>query len=400
MIHRLKSIYITPILLLLLIAILSSCSKDDNELKGYTGENKIVLLSNNTSFIQDNGNDELVVNVHLVNKLTEDITLEFALENHIVNLQPIVAIDNPVITFKAGEKKGILKIKSSSRQLLDSEHRVTLNLIKNSSTLSIDKEYSFTVTPIKKTQALTDKQIELLDGYKRKGLDLYPLMGDIEVETTINFPGEGNLETLYKPYTSKIKGHTSITLSNKSTAEQPILKMVSNPMGIESYLYQLFRQLTIDDLDFWTQSPSAQQIMSLINLSSSTKETFEVELDDITIDLKTKQISYHSTLQNMWGDDFTAVPFQFKYSAWDRLKKLLDEGNPLAIENVEMGGSVNPQNYINISDISDDNYGQGDLGNYRKSSAKLTDNKLNFQFVMGHEHANDYILFTVEYKLK
>ncbi|EPH09515.1 hypothetical protein HMPREF9713_02852 [Myroides odoratimimus CCUG 12700] len=399
MTHHLQIKYLAPIFIFLL-AFASSCNKEDNELLGYTGENKIVLLSNSAPFIQDNGTDELLVDVHLVNAIKEDISLEFALDNHIINQQPIVALENNSITFKAGEKKGVLKIKSISRQILDAEHTVSIKLINNSSTLPLEKEYKFIITPIKKTQELTDKQIELLDGYKRKGLDLYPLMGEIAVETTINFPGEGNLETMYKPYTSKVKGYTAITLSDKSTPEQPILKMVSNPMGIENYLYQLFRIETIDDQDFWTQSPSAQQIMSLINLSATSKESFEVELDDINIDLKTRQVSYLSTLQDLWNDEYTAVPFQFKYSAWDRLKKLLDEGNPLAIENVEMGGSVNPQHYINTSDISEDDYGKGEFGNYRKTSAKLTETNLNFQFVIGHTNANDYILFTVEYKLQ
>lgn len=399
MIHRLRIIHLFPIITLLL-ALMSSCNKEDNELKGYTGENKIVLLSESAAFMQDNGTDELLVNVHLVNRIQEDVTLVFALDNNILNQQPIATLDNPTISLKAGEKKGVLKIKSTARQVLDSEHKITLKLIKNSSSIPLNKEYNFIVTPIKKTQELTDKQIELLDGYKRKGLDLYPLIGDIEVKTTINFPGNGNLETLYKPYTSQVKGYTSITLSDMSTPEQPVLKMTSNPMGMESYLYELFRQLTIDDLEFWTQHPSAQQVMSLINLSTTTKEIFEVELDDIVINLKTKQITYTSILKTQYDDEYTAVPFQFKYSAWDRLKKLLDEGNPLAIENTEMGGSVNPYIYLNTSTVAEDDYGAGEFGNYRDTSAKLTDTSLHFQFVMGHEHAADYILFNVEYKLK
>lgn len=383
----------------LLSTLIISCTKED-DLQGYTGENKIVLLNDNAAFMQDNGTDELLVNVYLVNRVTEDITLEFALENHIVNLQPIVVIENPIITFKAGEKKGVLKIKSTSRQLLNSEHKVTLKLIKNSSTLPLDKDYNFYVTPIKKTQELTDKQIELLDGYKRKGLDLYPLMGEIEVETTINFPGDSNLQTMYKAYTSVIKGYTSITLSDKSTPDTPILKMTSNPMGIESYLYQLFRLETIDDLEYWTQYPSAQQIMSLINLSSTTKETFEIELDDIKIDLSSRQITYIHYDKNEWGNDINTIPFQFKYSAWDRLQKLIDEGNPLAIENVEMGGSVDPSIYINQTNITHDDFDNNGDGAWKETTAKLADNKLNFQFIISHANAGDYISFNVEYKLK
>ncbi|MTG97057.1 MULTISPECIES: DUF4929 family protein [Myroides] len=392
--------YLTIFTGILLSLFTLSCTQDDNQLQGYTGENRIVLQPNGTHILQDNSTDEVTVNVFLVNSITEAVTLEFALENNTIDGKDILTIENPIIQFAPKEKKAQLKIKSSSRQLLSDETTITIKLINNTSKLPLDKEVQLLVTPIKKVEALTDKQIELLDGYKRKGLDLYPLMGEIKVNTTINFPGGANLETMYQAETSQINGITTITLSDKSTPEQPVLKMVSNPMGIEGYLYKLQRLLTIDDNEFWTQVPASQHIMNLINLSATSKETFEVELDDIYIDLKTRKLSYTKTFQDIWGDDYTIVPFQFKYSAWDRLKKLLDEGNPLAIENTEMGGTVNPSYYLNNQDIQEDYYDMGEGGNYRTTSATLTDTHLNFQFIIGHEHANDYILFTVEYKLK
>lgn len=397
--HRLKLCYIVP-LLILIVFILASCSKEDNDLKGYTGENKIVLLANTTNFMQDNGTDELLVNIYLVNSVSETVTLEFALNNNTVNQQELTVLEQSTITFKPGEKKAQLKVKSKSRGLLDQEHTFTIKLVKNTSTLPLDKDFLINLIPIRRAEALSDHQIELLDGYKRRGLDLYPLMGDVPVEANVKFPGGGNLETMYHPKDITLKGYTSITLSERATADRPVLKMVSNPMGIESYLYELFRSETVDDKDFWMQTPSVQQIIGLINLSPTSKETFEVELDEIAIDLKTRKITYLSTLKNIFEDEYTAVPFTYKYTAWDRLKKLIDEQNPLAVENYEMGGSVYPGHYINTSDITTDEFTTDGQGYWRESTATLSDNMLSFQFTISHTNASDYVLFNIEYKLK
>lgn len=397
--HRLKLFYIVP-LLILVVFLLASCSKEDNDLKGYVGENKIVLLANTTNYMQDNSTDELLVNVYLVNSVTETVTLDFALDNNIVDQQALTILEQSTITFKPGEKKGQLKIKSKSRGLLDKEHTININLVKNSSALPLEKAFVISLLPIRRAEALTDHQIELLDGYKRRGLDLYLLMGDIPVVANVKFPGGGNLETMFYAKDIVLNGYTSITLSDLSTADRPILRMVSNPMGIESYLYELFRSETVDDKDFWTQTPSVQQIMELINLSPTSKETFEVELDEIAIDLKTRKITYLSTLKDIINDEYTAVPFTYKYTAWDRLKKLIDEQSPLAVENYEMGGSVYPGHYINNGDITTDGFTKDGMGYWREPTAILSDNTLKFQFTISHTNADDYVLFNIEYKLK
>lgn len=208
--HRLKLFYIVP-LLILVVFLLASCSKEDNDLKGYVGENKIVLLANTTNYMQDNSTDELLVNVYLVNSVTETVTLDFALENNIVDQQALTILEQSIITFKPGEKKGQLKIKSKSRGVLDKEHTININLVKNTSSLPLDKTFTINLIPIRRAEALTDHQIELLDGYKRRGLDLYPLMGDIPVVANVKFPGGGNLETMFNAKDIMLNGYTSIT---------------------------------------------------------------------------------------------------------------------------------------------------------------------------------------------
>ena len=41
-----------------------------------------------------------------------------------------------------------------------------------------------------------------------------------------------------------------ITLSENATADRPILKMIDNPMGITSFLWEIYRKETVEN-EFW-----------------------------------------------------------------------------------------------------------------------------------------------------
>lgn len=274
--------------------------------------------------MMDNATDQLEIEVLLISSLPETLELEFALNNNNVNDKIIAEIVNPKITLPPREKKAVLTIASKTNRVLTEATKIQINLTKNSSSLKLEKNLEITVIPLKNVENLTPAQIELLDGYKKQGLDLYPLMGEI------NFPGNEYFLPLNQPKLIPITGKTVLTLSDKATAEKPVLKMVSNPMGIKAYLYSLFRTITIDDKEIWTAQPASQAIMELINLTPESQETFWVTLDDIEIDVKTKKVSFWGKGINMYEDEFTIVPFIFEYSAWNRLKALVDSGDPYA----------------------------------------------------------------------
>jgi hypothetical protein len=101
----------------------------------------------------------------------------------------------------------------------------------------------------------------------------------------------------------------------------------------------------------------------------------------------------------MYEDEFTIVPFEFKYSAWDRLKALVDSGDSYATENYEMGGwMINPSYSINHADITEDEFLND---TWKETKATLTDNSLIFDFVIDYEYnAGGYVQFKAEYKLK
>ncbi|MEC4116787.1 DUF4929 family protein [Myroides phaeus] len=379
-----------------------ACSTEDNANGEFLGENKIVLIPQTSVFIKDNSTDETVIDIHLVKAVNTTIKLKFALQDNVFENTKLLEIEDPIIEFLPGQKKAQLKVKSTSRKVITKPTYISLVLVENNSTLNLEKHLQFTLQPLSATDELTPKQIELLELYKSKGLDLYSLIGDVEMTGTIYFPGDGNLDALYNKKTIQINGITTFTLSEKATAEKPVLKMTSNAMGLESYLYKLFRDLTIDDLVFWNNQgpyapPANKNIMELIGLTRESKETFEVMMDDIEIDLNTKEVSYIGKGKDFYGEEITIIPLTYRYSAYERLQQFINDKNPIAIESIENGANINPAAIINNEDIKEDNY---ENDTWSESTAMLSNDKLSFKFIMGHSQAGGYINITVDYKIK
>jgi len=387
---------------LITISSFFACSTEDNANGEFLGENKIVLIPQTSVFIKDNSTDETVIDIHLVKAVNTTIKLKFALQDNVFENTKLLEIEDPIIEFLPGQKKAQLKVKSTSRKVITKPTYISLVLVENNSTLNLEKHLQFTLQPLSATDELTPKQIELLEHYKSKGLDLYSLIGDVEMTGTIYFPGDGNLDALYDKKTIQINGITTFTLSEKATAEKPVLKMTSNAMGLESYLYKLFRDLTIDDLVFWNNQgpyapPANKNIMELIGLTRESKETFEVMMDDIEIDLNTKEVSYIGKGKDFYGEEITIIPLTYRYSAYERLQQFINDKNPIAIESIENGANINPAAIINNEDIKEDNY---ENDTWSESTAMLSNDKLSFKFIMGHSQAGGYINITVDYKIK
>lgn len=402
-----KNSKITLLLLTLITLGTSSCEKNKNE-QEFLGKNKIVLKANNSNVLQNNGYDKILIDVMLITAAAETIDLEFSLDQPAApgdssGRKDILTIENPKITLKAGEKFAQLTIKSLPEVPLTEAVDVLLQLKTNSSKIPLEGPLKLIVQPNIATVALSEEKIRLLEIYKTKGLDLYPLMGNKNLTGKINFPGGGSLISLIDKAEITLSGKTQITLSDLATAEQPVLKMVSNAMGIENYLYTLFRNLTIDDLEIWNSiskdaPPAPKKIMDLIKLSRNSAETFTVSLDAIKIDLNSKKVTFIHEYQDLRSDILIqAVPFDFHYTAWDRLQKLIEAKNPIALENTEQGGSVNPRVYLNTEGILANEYTDGI--NWTPSTATLTEQLLAFKFLLGHENMNDYIQVSVAYNL-
>ena len=164
---------------------------------------------------------------------------------------------------------------------------------------------------------------------------------------SVEVPPTDGLESLINGMKKVYTGKTVITLSEDATAEQPILKMTNNPMGLTEFMYDMLRKETVENDMFWYYDPGEGEVnpymamMELIGLSKTSLETFEMTLDNIRVDLPQNGVSNVEFLgerPDIWDETelITIVPFAYDYSAWNRLKEMLDTGdNELAQEYVE-----------------------------------------------------------------
>ena len=264
------------------------------------------------------------------------------------------------------------------------------------------------VKPYMEAEDLTEEQQALLEGYKAKGLDLSKWIGVIPVRVSVEVPPTDGLESLINGMKKVYTGKTVITLSEDATAEQPILKMTNNPMGLTEFMYDMLRKETVENDMFWYYDPGEGEVnpymamMELIGLSKTSLETFEMTLDNIRVDLPQNGVSNVEFLgerPDIWDETelITIVPFAYDYSAWNRLKEMLDTGdNELAQEYVEYGATLDPTQYLFYSGIDEDYW---EDGNWIEPQGILTGNKLTFQFNFDHYSAGGYSIIRVEYTL-
>ena len=67
---------------------------------------------------------------------------------------------------------------------------------------------------------------------------------------TVVYPTD-DIGTFYDEETRSFEGKSVITLSDNATAERPILKMIDNPLGLTSFLWEILKKETIEDDEVW-----------------------------------------------------------------------------------------------------------------------------------------------------
>lgn len=359
----------------------------------YKGSNKVYLSVNGLSELVAKDGEEMKVDMMLTTALSEDLTLTFGFINDKVDGTAVVEFEGNPVTIPAGETKASILVKPNNPDSVIEDQLVKVTL-KNSSnvkvTLAVDIE--FVLKPEKKPEPLTDKQKALIAGYLEKGLDLMHWIGRVPFEVELQRTAiEGTWGMFLESDDLKFSGTTIITLSDKATADKPVLEMTSNAMGLRAYLYKILRELTVLDTDFWTQSPSPQTVMDAIDLSATSKESFELSLDNIALN-EDKTIDFVSEVE----DDLYIVDFSYSYSAWDRLQKAMEESAMLT-QAVEQGGSLDPAYYLNLSTIEEDDWGGDNWFQYTSSYDSET-GVMSFAFPMDYASpAEDYMKIKVTY---
>jgi len=359
----------------------TACEPQTDNGDGYEGINYIYLSSKEgKTTIYENDTTALVVEVMLTATLEENLALTFAL----TGTEGVLTIEGNPVVIKAGEKTGSFNIVSNNANLLKESANYTVALSADvvlPENVELKEALAFVVTPVVvEEQNPTDEKTALLNAYKEAtGIDLTKYIGLVNVSTVITGTDPDSGEPL-EPRT--VNGKTLIELSESATAEAPVLKMATNAMGIEDYMYQILRSVTVDNDDYWYGEytmPCYDALMTAINWSKTSEEVFSMSLDGITFGAE-GDIEFLGQGLSQYEDEITIVPFDYSFTAYDRELAAIESGelDPSADPEWMYDATANPYYHLNCDDITEDWFEME--GNWIEASASVSDTALTFTF--------------------
>lgn len=350
-------------MLMCMLAILtgfSACSSsDDNDGKQMTNYVSISAAGNN--IINEDDDEEVKFNILIGNTLTADATINLSLEGNDDN---VATLTPSTIALKAGAKTASFTVKSNKKSLLKSDRVLTVKATFSDANMKTDgKAVTLTIKPDSDIPVLTAEQQKLIEGYKQNlNIDLTKILGKVKVETKVTFNDDDKIDINDNKDTRSFSGVTIITLSEKATADKPVLKMVSNAMGMAAFNYEMLRKRTVEDAENWTQMPYGMAVMENINYDYN-KETFTMTLDGIEVNPADMTLKFTGSKVNVYDVEITTVPFDYTFSAWNRLKAMADANQSFVVDDgdtrtevfvkdiIDGGGSLNPYSFFDNTDV-------------------------------------------------
>lgn len=331
------------------------------------------------------------------------------------NEKAILHADNDELVFNPGQKEVVLRVKSNGKHLLATPQVVTVQVASASNPLikGFGKGAQITMNPDADVPLLTPTQLQLIADVQTKyGINLSRLLGKIPVETTITF-NNADKEGFFQGQGQRVyKGYSVITLSDDATVDHPKLKLLSNPMGLTTFLYDVLKRKTVDDNEFFMNTPYGKAAVKAIHYDER-KETFEASLDGIAFNPVSKAVTFVGEKEDVYGDKVAGLPFAYNYSAWNRLLKEKAKGTIVEIEEdgnlvgyridddfLMMGGSLDPNKFLGVSAIDSDTFGH-DPSDWVAPSASVDfeKGKLSFVFPWDFADGNGYEQVRVVYTM-
>lgn len=341
----------------------SACSSsDDNDGKQMTNYVSISAAGNN--IINEDDDEEVKFNILIGNTLTADATINLSLEGNDDN---VATLTPSTIALKAGAKTASFTVKSNKKSLLKSDRVLTVKATFSDANMKTDgKAVTLTIKPDSDIPVLTAEQQKLIEGYKQNlNIDLTKILGKVKVDTKVTFNDDDKIDINDNKDTRSFSGVTIITLSEKATADKPVLKMVSNAMGMAAFNYEMLRKRTVEDAENWTQMPYGMAVMENINYDYN-KETFTMTLDGIEVNPADMTLKFTGSKVNVYDVEITTVPFDYTFSAWNRLKAIADANQSFVVDDgdtktevsvqdiIDGGGSLNPYSFFDNTDVVTD----------------------------------------------
>ena len=368
----------------------SACSSSDND-DDKQMTNYVSISAEGNNIINEDDDDEVKFNILIGNTLTADATISLSLEGNDDN----VATLNPsTISLKAGAKTASFTVKSNKKSLLKSDRVLTIKATFSDANMKTDgKAATLTIKPDSDIPVLTAEQQKLIEGYKQNlNIDLTKILGKVKVDTKVTFNDDDKIDINDNKDTRSFSGVTIITLSEKATADKPVLKMVSNAMGMAAFNYEMLRKRTVEDTENWTQMPYSKAVMEHINYDYK-KEAFTMTLDGIEVNAD-MSLKFTGSKVNVLEEEITTVPFDYTFSAWDRLKAMADANKSFVVDDgdtktevsvqdiIDGGGSLNPYSFFDNTDIVTDGENTDYTTIYVAPTGKIdfTSGKMTFAF--------------------
>lgn len=397
-------------LLALTIALVSmaSCSESADSNEQMT--NYVTLSVEGESAMTEDNTEGLVVNVSMAYTLDHDASVQLSLTG---DEKEAVKLSSNKVTIPAGKKTASVKVLSNNANVLSIQEvvNVVVSSCSDANMKPMDtKGIALTIKPNAMVPELTAEQLALIKGYKDNlGIDLTKVLGIVDVTTTVTYGNDDKDAENNGNDTRVFNGKSVITLSDKATADKPVLKMISNPMGMESYMYDRLLRCTTEERDgYFDADPINTALLSVVNYNKST-ESFSAVLDNIT--LNTDGTLNFTAVE----DDKTIVPFEYTYSVWTRINEMANAGNTVNVNEgstyveysikdlLEQYSTFCPAKYLGNTDITIDAYG-ATPSNFVLPSAKydFNNNTMNFEFAWDYgsgSYLNDYVRIKANYTM-
>ena len=303
-----------------------SCEKTPDN--SYEGTNYIYLSSDNTSMYGVQG-ESITVNVMLTTSLDEDAEINFEVKGG----EGIVELEGNPVLIPAGETTASFDIKCVEGIDIAENTVLSVDLVSGPEKLAVRDPFQFTVM-VEGSSSLTDEQKAIIEDYKSStGIDLSKYIGLVDVTTLYT----GTDPDTYEPLpVQTITGKTAIVLSEASVSGKPVLKMLSNPMGIQDEMYETLRTVTVDNTDFWYGEWASPSYAMLMEAEKAVREALaakfgdkadygESSLQDAVMQQVNSPVhNWEYILENsVLGDDYSSV---------EELRESLEAGDLLALQ--------------------------------------------------------------------
>lgn len=375
---------------------LVACSSDDND--GGSSIKNFWTLTKESKTLYDNDTEGVQLTVTLAFTAENDITLTPTMSGDAEFLSAFELSTSSVVINK-GQKTANFFVRAKENKVISKKGSFSVGF-QALSTLNAGDAVSISVAP-KYEVELTDTQMQLIQKWQEAyGIDVRRFIGSLDVESTVTFNTDDKDYYNNGDETSVFSDLCPVTISEKATEKDIVLRMEGNALGLRGFLYNMLQAQTNKDEDYWMSNPHNTDLLKAISFDGSNEE-FYVSLD-ITIDPKTKSVGFVSEVENLYGDMIANVPFEFSYTAWDRQKKMADEGGTFILDNgeesaeeitmaeaIEQGITLNPAYYLVNSGIDSDQW-EAEPSLYVQPVASYNDTQMTFTFPWDFMNASGY----------